>query len=214
VLAHARVVTRGEPGGADAAGEGEQGREAEAPVAADARVGRLPPLVAADERRHDRAAEALSQVERHVRRAELVAELARGDDRGRRAAHPLAVGPGGIRPETERDADGLVPGVPRLEERNRAVDAAAHRHGDAARARPRGDRGAEGVVERVERERLAGDGGRLEQPEARHVAAERLRAATLAAGGDDLPLRDREGDPGEVAVACGVADQLSRGHQK
>ncbi len=176
VLADARVVARGEPGGADAAREGQESGEAEAPVAADARVRRLSPLVALDEGRDDGAAEALAQIERHVGRAELVAQLAGCDDRGRRAADALTVGPGGVRPEAQRHADRLVSSVPRLEERDGAVDAAAHRHGDALRARPGGDRGAERVVERVERERLAWDGCGLEQVEALDLAAESLRA--------------------------------------
>ncbi len=176
-------------------------------------LGVSPAPVTGDERRHDCAAEALAQVERHVRRAEAVAQLAGRDDRGRRAAHTLAVRPGGVRPEAQRHTDGLVAGVPRLQERHGAVHASAHGHGDAARARLRGDRGAERVVERVECERLARNGGGLEQPEPRHLAAQGRRSAALTPGGDDLPPRDGECDPCEVAVARGVADQLSRGHE-
>src|SRR5579884_1881385 len=66
-LDDARVVPGGEPPGSGAPREGEQLGEAEAAVAARARVWRPPARIATDERRDDGAAELLAQVEGHVR---------------------------------------------------------------------------------------------------------------------------------------------------
>ena len=65
-----------------------------------------------------------------MRQAERVAGLARGDHRLRRAAGALGVRPGRVEPEPQRDADRVRPGA---EERDGAVDAAAHRDGDPPR---------------------------------------------------------------------------------
>ena len=106
-----RVVTGGERRRTDTAREREQLGEAEAAVAADARVRRLAARVAAHERRHDRTAERLAQVERHVRQAARVTRLARGDHRARRAAGPLRVGPVRVEPQPECHADRGGPGL-------------------------------------------------------------------------------------------------------
>ena len=119
-----RVVTGGERRRADTGREREQLGETEASVAADARVGRLAARVAAHERRDDGAAERFTQIERHVRKAARMARLARGDHRARRAAGALGIRPVRVEPQAERHADRSRP---RLEERHRAVDAAAHR---------------------------------------------------------------------------------------
>ena len=110
--------------------EREELVEAEVTVAAPARVRRLAACVRLDERVDDGAPERLAEVERDVREPERVAGLARGDHRFRGAARPLRVGAGGIEPEPERDADRVRP---RAQERDRAVDAAAHRDGDPLR---------------------------------------------------------------------------------
>ena len=70
------------------------------------------------------ATELLAQIERDVRKAQPMAGLARSDHRLRRAAGALGVGAVGIEPEAERDADRVPAGA---QQRNRAVDAAAHR---------------------------------------------------------------------------------------
>ena len=114
----------------DAAGEGEELAEAEAPVAADARIRRLTGLVPGDERRDHRRAEALAEVERHVWNPERVAGLARREDRGRGAARALAVRPDGVGPEAKRDPDHLAAAGTRLQERDSAVHPAAHRDGN------------------------------------------------------------------------------------
>ena len=149
-----------EPRGAGALGEREQLGEAEAAVAADARVRRLAARVAADERRDDGAAELLAEVERDVRQAELVAGRAGGEHRLGRAARALGVGPLRIEPEPQRDADRLRA---RAEERDRAVDAAAHRDRDALRVGLGAEHLPERVRERVDRELVAADRGCLEQ---------------------------------------------------
>ena len=124
----AGVVARREAGAPARRGEREQLGEAEAAVAADARVRRLTLGVPGDERLNDRGAELLPQIERDVRKPEPVAGRARGDDGLGRAAGPLGVGAGRIEPEPERDPDRVLACA---EKRDRAVHAAAHRNGDA-----------------------------------------------------------------------------------
>ena len=163
-LDDARVVARREPLGAGALGEGEQLGEAEAAVAADARVRRLTGRVAAHERLDHRAAKLLAQVERDVRDPEPVAGPARGDHGLGRAAGALGVGPLRVEPEAQGDADRVLAGA---QQRDRAVDAAAHRHGDAAGSRLGAKDLRERVCERVHRELVAADRRRLEQRQAR-----------------------------------------------
>ena len=88
----------------------EQLAEAEAPVAADARVRRLAAGVSVDERLDDRAPELLAQIERDVWDAEPMARLASRDHRRRRTAGALRVGALRIEPEPERHADGAGSG--------------------------------------------------------------------------------------------------------
>ena len=99
VVDDARVVPGGETPRSDPPREREQLREAEAPVAADARVRRFAARVRGDERLDDREPELLAQVERDVRKPERVARVTRRKDRGRRAAGPLGVRPVRIDPE-------------------------------------------------------------------------------------------------------------------
>ena len=115
VLEDAGVVAGGERVGAGVACKGEQAVEAERPVAAHARVGRLAAGVALHERVDHRAAKVLAQVERDVRDTERVTRLPRGDHRLRRAARAL-----GVRAR-----------------RDRARDAASRRSRSAASARER-----------------------------------------------------------------------------
>ena len=89
VLDDPRVVAGPEPRRPGAAREREQLGEAEAAVAAAARVRRLAARVAPDERIDDRAAELLAQIERHVREPARVTRLARRDHRLGRAAGAL-----------------------------------------------------------------------------------------------------------------------------
>ena len=95
----------GERVGAGVACKGEQAVEAERPVAAHARVGRLAAGVALHERVDHGAAKVLAQVERDVRDAECVTRLAGGYHRLRGAAGALGVGAVRIEPETQRHAD-------------------------------------------------------------------------------------------------------------
>ena len=167
-----RVVAGREPCRAGAAREGEQLCEAEAAVAARARIRRLAARVPADERLDDRAPELVPQVERDVRDAERVAGLARGDHRLRRAADPLGARTVGIGPEAKRDADRMRPGA---QQRDRGVDAAAHRHRDAPGDGAARKTGPDRVRERVDRQRLAADGGRLEQAQPAQVGCRARR---------------------------------------
>ena len=168
-LDDARVVAGRQPLGAGTPREREQLGEAEAAVAAGARVRRLAAGVAADEGRDNRAPELLAQVERHVRHAEPVTRLARGDHALGRAAGALRIRSVRIEPETEGDPDRVRPGA---EERDRAVDAAAHRHGHPPECARSAEHRPDRVRERVHHERLAADRRRLEERQACDVALE------------------------------------------
>src|SRR6185503_1613853 len=98
MLRDPRIVTGREAIAAGACCEGEQLREPEAAVAADARIRCLTSRVAAHERSHDRAPELLAQIEGHMREAEAMARLARGDHRLGRAAGAFRVRTGRVEP--------------------------------------------------------------------------------------------------------------------
>ena len=89
-----------------------------------------------------------------------MAGRARGGDRLRRAARALGGRAVRVLPEPERDADRVRPGA---QERDRAVDAAAHRDGDPSRRGLRDEDLAERGRERLDGERLAADRRRFEQ---------------------------------------------------
>ena len=129
-----------------------------------------------------------------------VAGLARGDHGLRRAAGALGVGAGRVEPEPERDADRLRPGA---EQRDGAVDAAAHRNRDPAGIGRGGEDLGERVRERVGSERLAGDRGRLEQRQ----AGERPRQSRRV-GFDDPVAVDGEPHECKLGSARGVSEDL------
>src|SRR5579885_355150 len=197
----ARVVTGREACRSGPAREGEQLGEAEAAVAADARVRRLAARVAAHERLDDGAPERPAQVERDVRQPERVARLARREHRARRAARALRVRPARVEPEPQRHADRLRPG---LEQRDRAVDAAAHADGHALGVGRRAERRAERVRERVDREHLAPDRRGLEQRQPAQVVREPVRV-----GVDDSLAVDAEPDVRPILAARRVTEQLA-----
>jgi hypothetical protein len=145
------VMSRRELRRARPAGEGEQLVEAEVTVAADAGIRCLTARVAVHEGLHDGVAELLAQVERHVRQTQPVAGLAGRDDGGRRAARALGVGSLRIEPQAERDPDRLR-ACP--EERDGAVDAAAHRDRHPLGVGRRAEDAAQRRRERVHGERL------------------------------------------------------------
>ena len=149
--------------GSCSARKGQELRKAEPAVAARARIRRLSPCVRTHERRNDRPAKLVAQVEGHVRHSEGVAGLAGCDDRFRRAARAIDVRPFGVDPESERDSDRVL-ACP--QQRHRAVHSPAHGHRDA----PLGGRGAKDRPERrrkrVHGERIARDRGRLQQRQA------------------------------------------------
>ena len=191
-------MTGGEAVAARAIGEGEQLAETERAVAAHARVRRGAVRIPVDERRDDGVAELLAQVERHVRDAETMACLACGDHGLGRAARTLGVGPVGIEPEAKRHADRVRQ---RAQERDRAVDAAAHRHRRPARLRLGAEDRPERIGERVDRERLAGDRRGLEQRQAGERPVE-PRCVRL----DDAVAVDEEPNRSPLAVAGGVSE--------
>ena len=138
-----------------------------------------------------------------MRDAEPVARLARGDHALGRAAGALGVGPVRIEPEPQRHADRVRQ---RAQERDRAVDAAAHRHRDAAGRRRGPEDRPERVRERVDRERLAADRRRLEQRQTGEVALEPGRVRL-----DDPVAVHEQPDGGPVAAAARVSEDLVHG---
>ena len=197
-----RVVAGREPGRADPAREREELREPEAAVAARARVRRLAAGVAPDEGLDDRAPERVAEIERHVRKPTLrgtcarAARTASGEQQARSTSGPS----GSIQ---RRSVTPTAP-VPAREERNRRVDAAAHRHRDPAGVGARADDRPEGVRERVHGQRLAADRGRLEQREPAQVVRQAVRV-----GVDDPVAVDPEPDERELRAARRVSDQLA-----
>ena len=111
MLDDASVVAGRQPLGPGAAGKRNQLGKAKAPVAADARVRRLPCGVAAHERLDHGAPELFAQIERHVRQTEPVAGGAGREHCLRRAAGALGVRAARIEPEPESDADRPGPGA-------------------------------------------------------------------------------------------------------
>ena len=105
MLDHAGVVPGTQLRRPGAGGEREERVEAERPVAARARIRRVPGLVGGDEVGDDGLAELLAQVERDVRQPERMASRPRGRDGVRRAADALRRRSGRVLPEAERDAD-------------------------------------------------------------------------------------------------------------
>jgi hypothetical protein len=199
-LDDARVVARHQVLGAGAPRERQQLGEAEAAVAARARIRRLAARIAAHERRHDRAPELLAEVERHVRHAEAVARLARRDHALGRAAGALGVRPLRIEPEAKRHTHRVRQGA---QERDRAVHAAAHRHRDPARTRPRAEGRPERVRKRIHDQGLAPDCRRLEEGQAREVALEARRVRL-----DDPLTVDHQADRRPFAGAARVSEGL------
>jgi hypothetical protein len=130
-----RVVARPQGLRSRALGELEQRVEPERAVAARARVRRVAGRVPGRERADHGRPELLAQVERDVWEPEAVAGGACGRHRLGRAAGALRRWPGGILPKPKRDPDRVRPGA---EQRDGAVDAAAHRNGDPSGA-GRGD---------------------------------------------------------------------------
>ncbi len=200
MLVDTRVVAGGEPVAAGAAGEREQLCEAEAAVAGDARIRRLAARVAAHERRHHCAPELFPEVERDMRQPQPVAGLACGDHRLGRAAGALRVRAVRVEPETKRHADGVRS---RTEQRHRTVDAAAHRHRRPSGARLGAEDRSERRRERVDRERLAADGGRLEQRQSGQRALEPVGVRV-----DDRLAFDDEADRRPLAVPRRVSERL------
>ena len=133
-------------------------------------------------------------------KAELVACAARGDHRIGGAACALGVRALRVEPEPERHADRLGAGG---EECDRAVDAAAHRDRHEALGRRGADGRADRVRERVDRERLAGHCGRLEERE----SGERTRDPRCVGRDDHVVLH---GEPYErpLPAARRVSDEL------
>ena len=133
-----------------------------------------------------------------MRQPEPVAGLACGDHRLGRAAGALRVRPVRVEPETKRHADGVRS---RAEQRHRAVDAAAHRHRRPSGARLGAEDRSERRRERVDRERLAADGGRLEQRQSGQRALEPVGVRV-----DDRLAVDDEADRRPLAVPRRVSE--------
>ena len=160
VLDDACVVAGRELVGACAVCEGEQPREAEAAVAVDARVRRLPTLVTPDKRVDDRAPKLLAQVERHVRHPERMASRTGSQHRIGRTACALGIRPIRIEPEPKRHTDRVGQ---RLEQRNRTVHAPTHRNRNPT-FKPRSPKNRpDRIGQRISSKLLPTNGSSLEQ---------------------------------------------------
>ena len=93
-----------------------------------------------------------------------------------------------------------------LQQRDRAVDAAAHRDRHAAAVARRVERRRERIGERVCGQQLAADRGRLEQGQAAQVAVEARRV-----GIDDQPVLDLEAHGRPIFATSRIADELRHG---
>ncbi len=146
----------------------------------------------------DAGAELRAQVDRQVRHAQLVRQLARAAHGLRRAAAEIAVVLR-VRPQLERHADGLAARLADEQRRHGAVDAAAHRHERASGMRrqacPCARRRPQRAVQRVGRQlrRVALGGAQpaelprdLPRPDPRGVEQRRAaqQAHRGAAGGE------------------------------
>jgi len=195
-------------GGADAARKGQKLCKPEAAVAAHARVRRLASSVAPDERRYDRAAELLTEIEREVREAKTMARITGRGDGGGRAAHPLGVGAAGVRPEAERDADGLEAFVAGTEECNCTVDPAAHRDGNTPLA-DGCDRGrSQGVMQGLGSQSRGRHRGCFEHWEPPDSPAEFLDPVALAGGVLHAAGTQGQSHPGQVGPEGRVPDHV------
>ena len=109
-------------------------------------------------------------------------------------------GPAGSSQSRSVTPIGFRPGA---EERDGAVDAAAHRDGDPLGVVVGAEDLRERIRERVGRERLAGDGGRLEQRQPGERPGHSGRV-----GLDDPVAVDDEPDERELLAARGVSDNF------
>ena len=91
----------------------------------------------------------------------------------------------------------------RAEQRDRAVDAAAHRDGDAPGIKLGAEYRPERVRERVDGELVAPHGGSLEERQAGERAVKPFRL-----GADDPVPLDRQADERPTVVAGGVSGDL------
>ncbi len=122
--------------GADAVGELEHGVDPHVAVADHARVRGGAGAIAVDECAHDLGAEALLEVERQVRDAELMRDAARTEDGKGRAAALRGVR-ALVGPELDGDGHDLRPALALAQRSDGRVDAAAERHEDALAFRGR-----------------------------------------------------------------------------
>src|ERR687892_1276167 len=95
-----------------------------------------------------------------------------------------------------------------MQQRNRAVDAAAHGHSRAARGRRCDEDLAESGRERLDREGLAADRRRLEQRQARDGALEAFDVSV-----EDALIVDDETRRGPLVPTSRVAEDLHRCHE-
>ena len=212
MLNQARVMARDELPCADAPREREQLGEAEAAVAAHARVWCLAARVSRHEWSNDRAAERLAKIEGDVRKPEAMAGMPRRHDRLRRTAGAIGGRPTGVGPQAKRHPNGLVARIARAQKRDSAVDSAAHGHRHASRLGLCAHRRPKRVVKSIGREGFAGHGRGGERRQAAHFPAKLGDARSLSLRSDDAIAFQGQAYPGEVAVTGGIADQFPDAH--
>ena len=133
-MGDARVVARGQPRGAQPAGQREHRVEPHQAVAAHTGVGGLPGGIGVQEVVDDRGPELVAQVQREVGQAHAVGRRPRPGHGLGRAAAALPVG-AGIRPQLERHGQHVPAGVQGQLRGGGTVHPAAHGHQRATRVR-------------------------------------------------------------------------------
>ena len=161
----AHIMTRCQAIGAELARHAEQVGEFRPHVAADTGDGRTAGEIFVGELLDDFLAKCAFMVEHVMRDPEPVGHCARIADIVARAAGTLAPGGGPVIIELQRDADHLGPAGRSERGDDRGIDAAAHRHDDAAFACRLGQvEKRRGVEPGVEESRLGHDWGALHIP--------------------------------------------------
>ena len=200
-----RVVAGDQPFGSEPFGEVGHRREPHLAVADDAGIWRRPGRVAGEVGADDPATEVLLEIEGDVGDVDRVGDGSGAEDRLGRAAGLRPVGLL-VGPELDRDPDDVGATLPFEQRRDRAVDSARHRDGDAAlawRRQPRlaRRRGREGAMEGVGRELRGVELGRGEAAESRvDLIAADPRHLEYGLAVDHLGDRRRCGPGGAAAL--------------
>ena len=160
------------------------------------------------------AAEALAEIERHVREPERGGRSPARRAPTRASSSALGARARGIRPEPQSHADRSWPASRAREQRHRAVDPAAHGDGDPLVGRRRAEPGPGRRGARRPRVAAPGIAAASSIVRPRTARAELGDAGAFASRRGDAAAVDLEANPGDVVVrAAELPDQLFHGHK-